>query len=309
MKSKRDTLQKQRRPIAVLLMILSALMFSAMQLMIKLSNTSGSFPLMEQVFFRNLLSVLVAGVFLLRKGVFPLGHKSAQPYLFGRSIAGFLGIITFFYATNHARIADANILNKLSPIVVTILAAVFLRERVAKVQYAALAISFLGAWLVCGSTLQSDSFAMFVALLSAVFSGIAYTFVSVLKQKADPLVVIMHFSTFSVLCATLGMLRSFVMPTAEQFCYLFLISIFGSLGQIALTYSYKFAPASEISIYNYSGIIWSALLGWVFLKESLPSSTIVGGLLVIGASLITFLHNRTNNAHSNLAADASEEVS
>lgn len=304
-----DALRKQRRLIAVRLMILSALMFSAMQLMIKLSNTNGTFPLMEQVFFRNFLSVLITGVLLLRKGVFPFGERHAQPYLFGRSIAGFLGIVTFFYATNHARIADANILNKLSPVVVTILAAVFLRERVSKVQYAALAVSFFGAWLVCGPTLRSDPFAMFVALMSAVFSGIAYTFVSVLKRKADPLVVIMHFSAFSVFCAALGMLSDFVMPTAEQFCYLFLISVFGSFGQIALTYSYKLAPASEISIYNYSGIIWSALLGWLFLKEALPGSTIAGGLLVIGASLMTFLHSRVNKTPSIPETDAAEEVS
>lgn len=287
--------QRRRGAAAAGLMILSALMFSAMQLMIKLSNTSGTFPLMEQVFFRNLISVFVVGGLLLRKKSALFGDRAAQPWLFGRSIAGFLGIITFFYATNHARIADANILNKLSPIVVTILSAVFLRERVSKVQYAALAMSFLGAWLVCGPTLNSEPSAMLVAILSAVFSGIAYTFLAALKGKADSLAVIMHFSTFSVLCAAVGMMPSFVVPTPRQLCYLFLISVFGSLGQITLTYAYKFAPASEISIYNYSGIIWSALLGWMFLRESLPGTTILGGCFVIGASLVMFFHNRANN--------------
>lgn len=281
---------------AVLLMVLSALLFSAMQLMIKRTNLDGSFPLMEQVFFRNLLSVPVVWVLLRRKGIAPFGNAAAQPYLFGRSVAGFLGIVTFFYATNHARIADANILNKLSPIVVTVLAAVFLHERVTRVQCVSLAVSFLGAWLVCGPALDSDPLAMLAALVSAAFSGVAYTFVSVLKKRADPLVVILHFSVLSVLCAVPGMISGFVTPTAGQLFRLLLISTFGSLGQVTLTYAYKLAPASEISLYNYSGIVWSALLGWLFLGETLPGSTVLGALFVIGAALIPFFHARKTAA-------------
>jgi len=281
---------------AALLMVLSALMFSAMQLMIKLTNLNGSFPLMEQVFFRNLISVPVVWALARKKGIPPFGNLAAQPYLFGRSIAGFLSIVTFFYATNHARIADANILNKLSPIVVTVLSVAFLHERVSRAQYASLAVSFLGAWLVCGPALDSDPVSMLAALLSALFSGVAYTFISVLKKKADPLVVILHFSVFSVLSAVPGLVSNFVTPTAGQFFQLLLISAFGSLGQVTITYSYKLAPASEISIYNYSGIIWSALLGCLFLKETPPGSTVLGGLLVVGASLITFFHARAGEA-------------
>lgn len=281
-----------RRTLAALLMVLSALLFSAMQLMIRLSGSAGAFPLMEQVFFRNLLALPVIGAVLVKRGTAPFGDAAAQPYLFGRSAAGFLGIVTFFYATNHARIADANILNKLSPIIVTALSAAFLRERISKVQGGALALSFAGAWLVCGPTLGSGPAAMLAALLSAVFSGIAYTFVSALRTRTDPLVVILHFSAFSVLCAVPGMLSGFVMPGAGQAAQLLCISLFGSLGQVALTYSYKLAPASEVSIYNYSGIVWSALLGWLFLGEALPGSTILGGLLVTGASLLTYLAGR-----------------
>ena len=277
-------------------MILSAASFSAMQLMIRYSNTDGTFPLMEQVFFRNLGGFFGAWLVLRKKGISPLGSRKVQPYLMGRSITGVLGIITFFYATNHARIADANILNKLSPFVVTILSAIFLREKVGKVQYLALATSFAGAWIVCGPTLDSAPIPILAALASALFSGIAYTFVAVLKDKADPLVVVMHFSTVSVLCAAICMAPDFIVPTQRQMIYLLLISVFGSLGQVTLTYAYKFAAASEVSIYNYTGIIWSALLGKLFLAESISAATVLGGTLVIGSSLMAFIYGKHSPA-------------
>lgn len=289
MKSKQETLTKQRILVGIFLMVLSSASFSAMQLMIRYSNVDGTFPLMEQVFFRNLGSFIGAWIVLRKKGKFPLGSRKIQPYLMGRSVAGVLGIITFFYATNHARIADANILNKLSPFVVTVLSAVFLGEKVRKVQYAALLISFAGAWIVCGPTLDSAPLPVLAALGSAVFSGIAYTFVAALKDKADPLVIVMHFSTLSVVCAALCMMPDFVVPTASQLLCLLLISVFGSLGQGALTYAYRFAPASEVSIYNYSGIIWSALLGWIFLGERVSAATVLGGAMVAGSSLLAFI--------------------
>lgn len=271
-------------------MISSALFFSAMQIAVRLSGAGGDIPLMEQVFFRNLFSFIVVLPILLHKKLRPFGRKCDQPLLFGRSIAGFLGIITYFYATNHARIADASILNRLSPVVVTLLSAVFLHEKIGLVQSLSLAVSFLGTWIVCGPAMDSGFMPILAALLSALFSGTAYTFVSALRTKVDPLVVIMHFSAFSVLTAFVCMLPDFIVPDGGQLAALLLIGCFGSLGQICLTYAYRFAPAAEVSIYNYFGIIWAALLGYVFLNERVGISTAAGGGLIIAASLINFLY-------------------
>ena len=103
--------------------------------------------------------------------------------------------------------------------------------------------------------------------------------------------VIMHFSTFSAVCSLPFMLRGFVMPDPVQFAFLILIGVFGSLGQAFITYAYRFAPASEISIYNYSGILFSLLLGFVVLGETVKISSIIGGVLVAAASLMVYFYN------------------
>lgn len=85
------------------------------------------------------------------------------------------------------------------------------------------------------------------------------------------------------------MLHNFVVPDPHEFFLLLLIGIFGGFGQITLTYSYRMATAAEISIYNYSGIIFSIILGFFFLGEVPDWSSLIGCVLVIAAALITYL--------------------
>ena len=261
MKFEKGLRTSNKQIIAIAYMIMSAFFFSAMQLAVKLTGTGTPFPIMEQVFFRNIIALLLLLPAALKKGA-PYGRKDIQKFLFGRSIAGFLSIITFFYATNHAKIADANILNKLSPVIVTLLSVLFLQERISWIQVITLFLSFGGAWVVCSPEINSAPLAMIAALLSALFSGIAYTFLSALKTKTDPSVVILH---------------------------LLLIGLFGSLGQVCITFAYKMAPATQISIYNYTGIIWSGLLGKIFLDETVVISSIIGGGVIMIASIIDFV--------------------
>ena len=221
------------------------------------------------------------------------GPKKYQPYLFGRSFFGFLGLITLFYASSHAAQGDVTVLNKLSPIFVTLLAAVFMKEKLSSIQIPALVLSVLGAFIVFRPSFQSDPFPLVVALLSAITSGVAYTFLGYFKGKVDGITVIMHFSTFSVFGSLPFVISNFVMPDPHQFMLLMLISLFGSLGQVFITYAYRFAPASEISIYNYSGILFSTVLGAAILGEPVKSTSILGGALVAIASIMVYIYGNS----------------
>ena len=176
--------QKQK---GILFMILSALSFASMQVVVRLSR---EIPTMEQICVRNLF-ILIVSFFIIRKkhGSY-YGPKKYQPYLFGRSFFGFLGLITLFYASSHAAQGDVTVLNKLSPIFVTLLAAVFMKEKLSPIQIPALVLSVLGAFIVFRPSFQSDPFPLIVALLSAITSGIAYTFLGYFKGKADGITVI-----------------------------------------------------------------------------------------------------------------------
>lgn len=271
-------------------MLLSALLFAAMQVVIHI--TSGHIPLMEQVFFRNIVSLVLCFIIIKRQKLSMFGEKKYQPWLFVRSCSGLLGLVSLFYAVSHAYQADVTIISKLSPFLITLLAFIFLKEKIAKVQVPALIIAFIGGFIVANPSFHSNLFPLFIAFLCAIFSSLSYTLLAYFKDKVDAITVIMHFSTFCVGVSMPFMAMNFVLPSLTDFLLLLLIGLFGGFGQIALTYSYRMAPASEISIYNYSGIIFSIILGYVILGESVSISSIIGGALVIVASMLTYQYTK-----------------
>ena len=139
---------------------------------------------------------------------------------------------------------------------------------------------------------DSNTLPLVLALLTAVSSGLAYTMIAFCRGQVNPMTVIFHFSLFSTIAAGLLMIPSFVVPTPRDLMMLILIGIFGAGGQVGLTYAYQKAPAAEVSIYDYSGIIFSAILGYVLLDESLSLSTIVGAALITAGGLWSYCANR-----------------
>lgn len=271
----------------IFLMLLSAFLFSAMQVTVSLSDNS--IGTMEQVFFRNSISMIIALVLIKRKNLPLFGRREDQPALFWRSFLGFLGVVFAFYALREASQADVTILNKLNPFIITLLSVVFLKEKLSKIQIPALIIAFGGAFIATGPSFNSDFIPLLLSFMSAVVSGIAYTLLGYLKDKVDGLTIIMHFSVFSMVASAPFMLRGFNIPSPYELLLLILIGIFGSFGQIAVTYSFRMAPASEVSIYNYSGIIFSMLMGYFLLHESIPIRSVVGGILVVVASILVYV--------------------
>jgi drug/metabolite transporter (DMT)-like permease len=278
------------RQKGILLMLLSALLFAVMQIAIHI--TGERVPLMEQVFFRNIVSLAICFVIIRRNKYSMFGGKKDQPLLFMRSGFGLLGLISLFYAASRASQADVTIISKLSPFLITLFAYLFLKERIAKVQIPALIIAFGGAVLVANPSFHSNLFPLFVAFLCAIFSSVAYTLLAYSKDKVNAITIIMHFSTFCVVVSLPFFIQDMMLPSLTDFMLLLLIGACGGFGQIALTYAYRMAPASEVSIYNYSGILFSMVLGYVCLGETVPYTSLAGGALVVLASLLTYRYSR-----------------
>ena len=132
--------------------------------------------------------------------------------------------------------------------------------------------------------------------MAAVVSGMAYTMLSYCKRFVGPSVIIFHFSALSTVCAAVMMLPSFVVPSPKVLFMLVMIGVFAAVGQFLLTYAYQQAPASEVSIYQYSGVVFTAALSYVFLHESLSASSIIGGVVILAAIFWVFEYHRKHAA-------------
>ena len=269
-------------------MIASAFFFSAMQIFI--ATTADTIPIFEQVFFRNFFASGIAIFFISKEKVRFSGEGKNIKFLLFRACAGYLGMTTLFYASGNAAQGDVSTLAKMSPFVTILLAGLFLGEKVKKIHIVALLIAFTGAIFVSGPKFNSEIVPLISAFAASVFGGIAYTFVSFLKGKEHPWLIIFVFSFISTIFSTPIMLMDFVLPNLQEFIYLTMIGVFAAGGQICLTYSYALAPASEVSVFNYSGIVFSMIFGYVFLNQNLQYTSYIGGALVILAGVLMFLN-------------------
>ncbi|HHZ01473.1 MAG TPA: DMT family transporter [Tissierellia bacterium] len=286
---------------SILLMLFSSLTFSAMQIIVKLLP---QIPLMEKVFFRNFICLIIA-YFIIKKNIDSprgffikngkkhmehfWGFKENRKYLFYRYLFGFTGLIFFFYATTKMLAADAAILNKLSPVFVMILAHFLLKEEINKTKVLVLIISVLGALLVIKPQFNFSVIPALSGFISAILSGAAYIFIRLIGDKESPYTTVFYFSLLSSLSCIPFFFFEFALPNFYELLLLILLGLFAALGQIALTFAYRGCPASEISIYDYSNIIFSSLLGYFFLKEVPDWLSIIGGLLIISSSFYLFV--------------------
>lgn len=270
----------EKKSKAVIYMLLSALFFAFMAAMVKLS---GDVPVLEKVFFRNLISLFVAFGALKNSNGSIFGKKENQKYLIARSFLGLTGVFLYFYSISKLNLADSAMLNKLSPFFITIFAVIFLKEKLTPMKVISMFVVFLGALLVIKPQWNLSVVPAISGFLSAAFAGGAYTLVRFLKNRENPATIVFYFSFVSVIGTLPFMLVNFAIPTKIQFVYLVLTGVFAAVAQFALTYSYKYAPASEVAIYNYVNIVFSAIIGF-FIWGEIPDI-----LSISGGSIITLM--------------------
>lgn len=277
------------KPKAILYMMLSVSCFSFMQLFISLSNESSDIFL--QIFSRNLLGMILCIYFIRRENLSFFGSKKSQPCLFARSFIGFLGLLFTFYAMQRAQLVDASIVMRTGPFFTTIISAVFLHEKLSKIQFPILTVIFIGGWIAADPNFDSSFLPLGSALLAALCQGICYPLLRYFNEREHGMTVIMYFSTFSCIACIPFLLKNFSLPQGMGFVYLTFIAVTGACGQVFLTYAYRLSPASEIAIYDQFSVVFSIVLGFLFLGQIPSLRAMIGGSLIVGASVIAYLYH------------------
>ncbi|MCD7826166.1 MAG: DMT family transporter [Clostridiaceae bacterium] len=271
----------------IVFIILSALSFAFMSLFIKLS---GNIPTLQKSFFRNLVAAFVAFYLLRKKGIPLQCSKKALPTVVGRALFGTLGIFFNFYAIDHLHISDASMLNKLSPFFAILFSFFLLHERVKPYQIVCVFCALAGALFI----LKPDgtgliSFPALIGLLGGMCAGLAYTLLrKATGQGVAGTFIVFFFSLFSCLCSLPYCLLHFTAMTPLQLFFLLMTGVAASFGQFFITAAYTYAPARELSVYDYSNVIFSGMLGFLFLGELPDHLSYIGCAVIIITSVVMF---------------------
>lgn len=150
----------------MIMIILSAFFFACMNVSVRLA---GDLPSVEKSFFRNLVAAVFAAAILCKNRTVPKVDKKYWGPLILRCVCGTLGILCNFYAIDHLLVADASILNKLSPFFAIIFSFLLLKEKIRPAQAACVALAFIGCLFVVKPGFQN---AALVPALIGVCGGL-----------------------------------------------------------------------------------------------------------------------------------------
>lgn len=276
---------------AIFFILCSAFGFGLMSVFVRLA---GDLPSMQKSFFRNLVALFFALFVLLRSGEKLRWNPGNLPLLLVRSICGTVGILCNFYAIDHLVLSDASMLNKLSPFFAILFSFLFLREKIQLVQILSILAAFCGALLIIKPSFAlSSMFAPFIGVLGGLGAGAAYTAVRALGSKGErgPFIVF-FFSTFSCLSTLPYLVFDFHPMSLYQLGMLLLAGLSATLGQFSITAAYTYAPAREISIYDYMQVVFTALFGFFIFGQIPDLLSVLGYFIICGVSLCMFLYNK-----------------
>ena len=279
----------KQKNLGILYIMCAAFCFALMNLFVRLS---GNLPVMQKSLFRNLVAAGIALAMIVKereKIQFRTEQASAAKnlgFLLIRAGAGTIGILCNFYAVGTLNIADASMLNKLSPFFAIIFSIFVLKEKPKRKEWLAVIVAFLGALFVVKPSFHMESIPALIGLCGGLFAGLAYTFVRKLGQNGvKGNLIVLFFSTFSCLVVLPGVILQYKPMTGQQLLFLLLAGLAAAGGQFSITAAYTKAPAKEISVFDYTQVIFAALLSLVVLGEWPDVYSFIGYAIIIGTAV------------------------
>lgn len=276
------------RQKAILYIISAAFFFSLMNTFVRLA---GDIPSIQKSFFRNLIAFIFAFVIMRKENVSIKPRKDALGGLMVRSVCGTVGILCNFYAVDHLVIADASMLNKLSPFLAIIFSLLFLKEKVSLMQWMLVIGAFAGSLLIIKPSFSNaDMFPAIIGFIGGMGAGAAYTAVRKLSgMGVKGTYVVFFFSGFSCLVTLPSLIFDYHSMTLIQLLYLILAGCSAAAAQFSITAAYFNAPAKEISVYDYSQVIFSAIIGMIVFGQMPDIFSIAGYIIICAMAVIMFI--------------------
>ncbi len=270
-------------------MVLSAFFFACMNMFVKLSGDE--LPVFQKVFFRNAMAAVIAFIVLLKnKGSLKPTVKGSLPFLIMRTLFGLAGVVCNYYALETLVLSDASILNKMSPFFAVLFSFIFIKERPKFWQWLILGGALFGTLFVIKPSFANAAFIpALVGFMGGVFAGAAYGCVRKLglMGESNPYIVF-FFSTASTLLVTPIMIAGYVPMTVYQWIYLLSAGVSAALAQFCITAAYTYAPAKEISVYDFSQIIFASLMSLIVFSQAPDVYSIIGYVIIISMAVLNY---------------------
>ena len=188
----------------------------------------------------------------------------------------------------------------MSPFFAILFSVILLKEKPTLVQVIGVLMAFAGSLCIIKPGFENPALIPAIAgAIGGMGAGAAYTFVRKLGGRHENSKrIVFYFSAFSCLVCLPFLLFSYAPMTGKQLLFLVLAGAFACVGQLGITQAYLCAPAKEISVYDYTQVIFAAVLGYFIFGDIPDWLSILGYFLICGAGVAMFFYNNRKSARS-----------
>ena len=278
-----------RRGIAF--MVLAVGLFAVMDAMVKWIGTS--YPTMQVVFFRSFFAFIPLGFFIFRHGITEALRVNDRMGHVMRCVIGMAAMFSFFYAFARMPLADVVAITFAAPIFVTALSVPMLGEKVGPRRWSAILIGFVGVLVMVNPGPGIFQSVAMVPLFGVIFYALAMIYVRKLARTETNTSIVFTFTLCCTLVSAAFLPFNWVTPTWTDLAILIGIGLIGGLAQIVMTAAFRHADVAVIMPFEYTAMIWAALLGF-FIWGEIPGLNLWAGVAIVMASGLYILFREAN---------------
>lgn len=263
--------------------------------------TSGSTPALWINFIAYLTALVLYTPLILYKGA---GYLKTQH--FGRHLAraffGVIATIAYIFSIKFIPLLNATLLFNTTPIFIPIFAMFILHIHVNWMTWLAIFIGFIGIFFVIHPSVASlEKPGDLVGLLSGMMLALAFIFVKILSITEPSLRIVYYFLLLATLMQVPLLYFLPELPTLHSIGYAICAGAAFCFAQLFVTMGYKYAEASKIGVFQYSGILFVGIIDWWIWGIKPGLMDIIGSLLVIlAAALIITMPLWVNRSKKNI---------
>lgn len=268
---------------------MALMLFVAMDALFKLLTDRYAVP--QLAWARFLFSMLAVWLFFAITTRGRLPWRSRAPGLQALRSLLLCGCTLFFAsALVFLPLADATAVNFAAPILTVALAALLLRERVARLRWLGVLVGLVGVLVAIRPPFITGAGAAHPAYLLPLGSAILYALYQILTRRLaaldDPRTTILHTGLAAMLATTMMLPLVWVPPTAMDWALLAAIGVLGGISHGILVLAYARAPASVLAPLSYSQLLWAGLAGFLVFGELPDRWTLLGAAIILAGGLL-----------------------
>ena len=276
-------------PRGILLMILATILFSIMHASIK-HISSGIHPF-EVAFFRNLFGLVVIAPWFIKYGIQPLVTNKIKLH-FLRSFFNVIAMLTFFYALSVTPLAEVASLAFTAPLFATLLAIIFLREKIGIRRSGAIIVGFIGAAIIVNPDFKNINIGHMCILISASIWSVALIFIKILGRTESSVTITSYMVIFMIPLSAIAASFYWVLPSLNDLLILAVIGIAGTGAQMLLAQALKEEDTGIIMPFDFLKMIWAVLIGYLIFSETPDINVWIGGIIIFSSTLYVAYRER-----------------